>query len=503
MDRAGKIIRSSLKIPMKIRSSYLWAGFVAVAVVGWMVSDDIFNQDAEADKEMSQSAIVLGEENAKSIVPREIVERSFIVSARQVKNETIPRLIRANGIIEPEFEVTVSSKIDGTIVEIPASEGANVMAGDVLVVLDKDTLPSQIDAANAEIKAAETALNAAKEQSRGTLEEELAAAQAEVVAAKTAYRASLQRSRSTIEEELAAAEANLMVAKKRMEISEKLAQQNFSAPLEQVQLKADYENARATLAKIRLQKDYQLDVDQAQLKANYENRRMALAKIQMAQNFRADIEVSQNTARLEAARSNLSILRSQLDDSTIVAPTDGRLEIIHVDIGERLRRDQEAATILGMDRLSVVVAVPQTSVSRISIGDMVDVDIAGAGRHHGEVAKIASKTGAATRTFDVEIVVPNDEGKLRAGGTVEAAIDIGSVSAFAMSPAHLSVAGDGSLMAKISYKNTVRLVPVELVRSGAERVYVSGLKNGMILLTVGQAFLDEGDAVNYALDDGL
>ena len=114
---------------------------------------------------------------------------------------------------------------------------------------------------------------------------------------------------------------------------------------------------------------------------------MALAKIQMAQNFRADIEVSQNTARLEAARSNLSILRSQLDDSTIVAPTDGRLEIIHVDIGERLRRDQEAATILGMNRLSVVVAVPQTSVSRISIGDMVDVDIAGAGRHQGQVTK--------------------------------------------------------------------------------------------------------------------
>ena len=121
----------------------------------------------------------------------------------------------------------------------------------------------------------------------------------------------------------------------------------------------------------------------------------------------------------------------------------------------------------------------------------------------GEVAKIASKTNAATRTFDVEIVVPNDEGKLRAGGTVEAAIDIGSVSAFAMSPAHLSVAGDGSLMAKVSDDNIVRLVPVEMVRSGAERVYVSGLKNGMILLTVGQAFLEEGEAVNYALGDSL
>lgn len=436
---------------MKIRSSYLWAGLVALGVVGWMVSDDLLRPQADdAGFEISSSDVTAidapkndGDSSAGAVPQPASVERSFIVSAVRVKNETIPRLIRANGIIEPEYEVTVSSKIDGNIVAVPGREGASVKAGDVLVVLDKDTLPAQITAARAEIQAAEMALNAAREQSRGTLEEELAAA-----------------------------EANLAVAKKRMEISKKLAQQNFSAPLEQVQLKADFENARVTLAKIRLK-----------------------------QNFQADIEVSQNTARLEAARSNLSVLTSQSDDSTIVAPIAGRLETIHVDAGERLRRDQAAATILGMDRLSVVVAVPQTNVSRISIGDMVKVDIAGAGTHQGQVAKIASQTSAATRTFDVEITVPNDEGKLRAGVTVEAAIDIGSVNAFAMSPAHLSVAGDGSLTVKVSDSDTVRIIPVEMVRSGAESVYVSGLEDGMILLTVGQAFVDEGDTVNYALGD--
>ena len=70
-----------------------------------------------------------------------------------------------------------------------------------------------------------------------------------------------------------------------------------------------------------------------------------------------------------------------------------------------------------------------------------------------------------------------------------------------MSPAHLSVAGDGSLTAKVSDSDTVRIIPVEMVRSGVERVYVSGLEDGMILLTVGQAFVDAGDTVNYALGD--
>ena len=137
---AWTIIGGLLKIPMKIRSSFLWAGLVALAVVGWMVSDDLLNQGAEADKEKSPGVVGVDDEVDKSSVQLESVERTFIVSARQVKNETIPRLIRANGIIEPEYEVTVSSKIDGNIVDIPALEGANVKADDVLVVLDKDTL---------------------------------------------------------------------------------------------------------------------------------------------------------------------------------------------------------------------------------------------------------------------------------------------------------------------------------------------------------------------------
>ena len=45
----------------------------------------------------------------------------------------------------------------------------------------------------------------------------------------------------------------------------------------------------------------------------------------------------------------------------------------------------------------------------------------------------------------------------------------------------------------------VHLVPVEVVRTGAELVFVSGLDDDTILLTVGQAFVSAGDAVTYSL----
>jgi hypothetical protein len=64
-----------------------------------------------------------------------------------------------------------------------------------------------------------------------------------------------------------------------------------------------------------------------------------------------------------------------------------------------------------------------------------------------------------------------------------------------MSPAHLSVAGDGSLTAKVSEAGIVRVVTVDLVRSGVEQVFVSGLTDGDTLLTFGQAFVETGDEV--------
>ena len=194
------------------------------------------------------------------------------------------------------------------------------------------------------------------------------------------------------------------------------------------------------------------------------------------------------------------MLQDQLAKSTIKVPASGWLETVHVDIGEQMAPGQVAATILEMDEMKVIVAVPQTSITQVTVGDPVSVDVAGMGRQAGKVSKIASITSSATRTFDVEILVPNAERKLRAGMTVEASIDVGFQPAFGMSPAHLSVAGDGTLTAKIDDGGTVRVVPVELIRSGVEQVFVSGLSDGDVLLTFGQAFVEAGDDVRVSME---
>ena len=423
---------------MKIKSSYLLAGLIALLVGLWMASGS-FMKDTPAVINDSKQADANSEANMSK---QPVAASSFTVSAVTVQNETINRTIRANGVSEAAFDVTVSSKIDGNIIKIPATEGSEIKLGDVLIILDKGTLPEQIAAAKAELNAAEKSYNAAQKQSKGTLKEELAAAR-----------------------------ANLVVIEKRLSIANELAKDNFTAPLELAQLKADYENAR-----------------------------VQLAKIETAQNYRSELEVAQNLARVEAARASLAALETQLEDSTIRSPVSGLLETLHVEKGERMRRDAAAATILGMDTLSVIVAVPQNDIAQISVGDMVDVTIAGAGSNKGKVTKIASQSNQSTRTFDVEVSLQNKDRKLRGGVTVEASIDVGTIPAFGISPAHLSVSADGSLLAKISVDGMVQTVDVEMVRSGGEKVFVSGLTDGTTLLTVGQAFVEAGDNVDIVLE---
>lgn len=423
---------------MKIKSSYLLAGLIALLVGLWMASGS-FMKESPATNNDNKQADASSEAN---ISKQPVAASNFTVSAVTVQNEMINRTIRANGVSEAAFDVTVSSKVDGNIIKIPATEGSEIKLDDVLIILDKGTLPEQIAAAKAELNAAEKSYNAAQKQSKGTLKEELAAAR-----------------------------ANLVVIEKRLSIANELAKDNFTAPLELAQLKADYENAR-----------------------------VQLAKIETAQNFRSELEVAQNLARVEAARASLAALETQLEDSTIRSPVSGLLETLHVEKGERMRRDAAAATILGMDTLSVIVAVPQNDIAQISVGDMVDVTIAGAGSNKGKVTKIASQSNQSTRTFDVEVSLQNKDRKLRGGVTVEASIDVGTIPAFGISPAHLSVSADGSLLAKISVDGMVQTVDVEMVRSGGEKVFVSGLTDGTTLLTVGQAFVEAGDNVDIVLE---
>ena len=85
--------------------------------------------------------------------------------------------------------------------------------------------------------------------------------------------------------------------------------------------------------------------------------------------------------------------------------------------------------------------------------------------------------------------------------TAEIEIITDKVKAFQVSPAHLSVNNDGKLYAKIVRDNKVNFKNVNIIESDEGVVNVSGLNNNDIILTKGQAFVGQGDFVQYSLEN--
>ena len=203
---------------------------------------------------------------------------------------------------------------------------------------------------------------------------------------------------------------------------------------------------------------------------------------------------------LESSKSSLATLEKEMKDSIIFSPVNGYLENLNADIGENISNTSSIATIIGMSKIKLIVKVSQSVIGQIKIGDEASILIADGGEHIGKVSKISSMANNETRTFDVEISIENPKLKIKAGMTSEVKITTDTKLAFGISPAHLSVDSDGGLFAKIIYANKVKNEPVEVIKSIEDKVFISGLENGTILLTNGQAFVKENDEINFKLE---
>ena len=424
---------SKMKL-IRFKTSYIWAAVIAIAVIVWMVSGQIMPTKSSADK------------NSKSKIKSTELGKiqAITVNAIKVKNRITPLIVRASGVTETLFEIVIVARRKGLIEKINFSEGVWVETGDEIVELDRGTLESDLEAAQADRKAADA------------------------VYADTKKRYS---ENGKISVQLRSAKADLDSKRKTFEISKSLVKQG-------VQTELALSQKRALL-------------------------RAAETRFFELKNLPKELELSDSYARLKSIDSTVLRLQEQLNFTKVKVPQPGWLEELNVEIGEFVDENKPIARLLGLQTLTLTIPIAQANIGKVSIGAEVDIDFGSMGTRKGKVGKIAAKANKATRTFNVEITLDNTDAQLRAGMTAEAEVIIGEVRAVKISPAHLNVQDDGQLTVKIvNAKNRVKIVPVNLVRTAGNFAFISGIEDDIILLTAGQAFLSTGELVKYSLTDG-
>lgn len=215
-----------------------------------------------------------------------------------------------------------------------------------------------------------------------------------------------------------------------------------------------------------------------------------------ADDLRSAGELAAAKAALDAASAQLEYAELEYARTLISAPIAGVLNERHVEVGDFLARGDPVATLVDLDPIRVVAEASERHVDRLRPG-IAGFAVLGSGeRVEGALTYVDRVARAATRTYRVEMAIPNPDGMLHVGGSVGLQLRLGTVHAHRVeaSALTLSDAGELGVMAVTEDRRAV-FHPVEYLRESSDGVWLNGLPATLTLITVGHEFVAPGKPV--------
>lgn len=229
--------------------------------------------------------------------------------------------VAGNGRIEAT-EIDVATKFAGRVKSITVRQGDSVEAGQIVAQMDTQALEAQLHEAQAQVRRTQNA--------QATAESVVAQ---RVQAKETAVAIVAQRA------------SELSYAQKQLQRSRQLVEQGFIA-------------------------SQKLDIDQSQ-------KQSALALLSAAQSqvieAQAGIALAQSQvvearSAIEAAIATQERLQTELADSDLKTPRNGRVQYRLVEPGEVVAAGGKVATIIDLSDVTMTIFLPETVAGRVPLG---------------------------------------------------------------------------------------------------------------------------------------
>lgn len=127
----------------------------------------------------------------------------------------------------------------------------------------------------------------------------------------------------------------------------------------------------------------------------------------------------------EAAR-----LQELIERAEIRAPFGGQVAAVHAELGEWSGRGGDVATLVDLSQVEVTVNAPERYVTEVEQARRQGVSVpvrfeALGGEFAGTVKAIIPRANAQARTFPVVVIVPNPDGRIRAGMSAQVLAQVG------------------------------------------------------------------------------
>ncbi len=207
-------------------------------------------------------------------------------------------------------------------------------------------------------------------------------------------------------------------------------------------------------------------------------------------------------AGIQAAEAGLAAAEKEMDRLTITAPFAGLLESDTAEFGSLMQPGMACATVIQLDPIKLVGFVPETEVSKVTVGALAGGRLADGNDVQGRVTFLSKSADLTTRTFRVEIEVPNEDNAIRDGQTAEILIAADGASAHLLPASAMTLNNDGELGVRIVDDSSItRFAPVSLLRDTVDGVWLAGLPDTTDVIIVGQEYVVDGVAVNATYEE--
>jgi multidrug efflux system membrane fusion protein len=201
-------------------------------------------------------------------------------------------------------------------------------------------------------------------------------------------------------------------------------------------------------------------------------------------------------AAVAAAKAALAAAQAELDKVEILAPIDGKVDRMPVQVGQAVQVGTEIAEIVDPNPMLAIGAVSEARRSSLKAGQDAKVRFIDNSTVTGKVSFVSLSAETATRTYRVETRMDNTDAVIPDGVTCEMVVQFGAVNAVAVPRSAIVFSDDGRLGVRIADAGSrVQFVPVEVVDDATDVIWLTGIPAATRVIVVGQEFVKDGDVV--------
>lgn len=221
--------------------------------------------------------------------------------------------------------------------------------------------------------------------------------------------------------------------------------------------------------------------------------------------FASETSVVARQAALEGAVAAVERAQDALKNLVIRAPFSGLLETDTAEFGDLMQVGSPCATIISLDPIKLVGFATEEQVQQLEIGAMGGGQLVSGKQILGELTFVARSSDPETRTYRVEVTVPNPGLRINDGATAEIAIALSDNKGHLLPQSALTLNDDGVLGVRtVEYRDGGEFAafqPVKILRDSTEGIWVSGLGESADVIIIGQEFVKAGRAISVSFKE--